>query len=177
MSISATARQLVRNRASFACEYCGVSEADCGGELCIDHHRPRIQGGDDDPANLIYCCFRCNLYKADYWPLGEAQAALWNPRQDSHTAHFLYLSDGQAVPLSATARFTIARLRLNRSALIAHRLARIRNGEMQRAVDRIHDLTMLVSQLDEQLIALLEEHRQLLEQQRELLKLLVGHKL
>ncbi len=33
-------RELVRQRAHFACEFCGVTETDVGGELTIDHFQP-----------------------------------------------------------------------------------------------------------------------------------------
>jgi hypothetical protein len=32
-------RRLVRERANLAGEYCGVTEADTGGELTVDHFR------------------------------------------------------------------------------------------------------------------------------------------
>ena len=38
-------------------------------------------GGADDPGNLLYCCQRCKLYKADYWPLQQNDPVLWNPRR------------------------------------------------------------------------------------------------
>jgi hypothetical protein len=37
MTITAAMRLAVRQRAGFACEYCGVREEDAGGELTIDH--------------------------------------------------------------------------------------------------------------------------------------------
>lgn len=68
MTISAEVRQFVRQRAHFACEYCGVTETDTGGELTVDHFQPQAKGGSDEPENLLYCCVRCNQYKVDYWP-------------------------------------------------------------------------------------------------------------
>jgi len=65
MSISADLRLLVRQRANFCCEYCGVSERDTGGELTIDHIQPQVSGGTDDLANLLNSCQRCNQYKSD----------------------------------------------------------------------------------------------------------------
>jgi outer membrane lipoprotein-sorting protein len=44
----------VRRRANFACEFCGVSETDAGGQLTVDHFQPRHKGGDDSLENLIY---------------------------------------------------------------------------------------------------------------------------
>ena len=34
-------RNQVRQRAAFACEYCGVNETDTGGLLTIDHFHPK----------------------------------------------------------------------------------------------------------------------------------------
>ena len=50
----------VRSRAKYACEYCGVSEIDAGGELSIDHFQPVSRGGGDEFDNLLDCCVRCN---------------------------------------------------------------------------------------------------------------------
>jgi hypothetical protein len=36
--ISEKLKEQVRERANFACEYCGVSETDSAGELSIDHY-------------------------------------------------------------------------------------------------------------------------------------------
>jgi hypothetical protein len=40
MMIKAVVREQVRQRANFACEFCGISEIDAGGELTIDHFQP-----------------------------------------------------------------------------------------------------------------------------------------
>lgn len=45
MPISTTDREFVRQRAQYACEYCGIREADTGNELTIDHFQLRAQGG------------------------------------------------------------------------------------------------------------------------------------
>jgi hypothetical protein len=47
MSLSAELREQLRERAGFACEFCGVSETDVGGLLTADHFRPRSKGGSD----------------------------------------------------------------------------------------------------------------------------------
>ena len=78
MAISPEVRLYVRQRAYFACEYCGVSETDTGSELTIDHFQPHTKGGQDDVDNLLYCCARCNQYKADYWPAEANNPVLWN---------------------------------------------------------------------------------------------------
>ena len=58
MSLSETIREQVRQRARFACEFCGVTEADAGGQLTIDHFQPATKGGSDGLENLLYCCVR-----------------------------------------------------------------------------------------------------------------------
>lgn len=41
-------KEILRVQAGYACEFCGVTEADTGGLLTIDHYRPRKKGGTDD---------------------------------------------------------------------------------------------------------------------------------
>ena len=94
MTISAGVRRMVRQRAGHACEYCEVSETQVGGELTIDHFRPRAHGGTDDADNLLYSCHRCNQYKADYWPVNAGDPVLWNPHYDPRSAHLVELPDG-----------------------------------------------------------------------------------
>ena len=40
------------------CVYCGSSDA-----VSVDHVLPRAKGVDDNPANLVFCCKRCNSSK------------------------------------------------------------------------------------------------------------------
>jgi hypothetical protein len=53
MTVSNEMREQVRQRANFACEFCGVTETDTGGELTIDHFQPVRKGGDDSFENLL----------------------------------------------------------------------------------------------------------------------------
>jgi hypothetical protein len=101
VSISPETRQLVRERAGLACEYCGVTETDTGGELTVDHFQPRACEGGDDPENLLYCCPRCNQYKADYWPAGPDDPRLLNPRWEKMDGHLLHLADGTLYPITS----------------------------------------------------------------------------
>lgn len=80
----------VRRRYGFRCGYCGVSEADSGGELTVDHHRPVSAKGGDEDENLVYACVRCNLYKSDFFPTAEDFAHGWrvlHPLRDDLAAH------------------------------------------------------------------------------------------
>jgi len=173
MNISETVRRQVRQRANFSCEFCGVTETDAGGELTIDHFRPQSRGGADDLDNLLYCCQRCNQYKADYWPTPVDEPILWNPRQESVASHLLTLADGTLYPITPIGAFTLRRLRLNRPPLVAHRLRKHHQGEEQRLLARYRDLVTVLEQLQAQHAVLLEEQRTLLEEQKALLRLLV----
>lgn len=173
MTISASVREQVRQRANFACEFCSVTETDTGGQLTIDHFQPRSKGGDDNFDNLIYCCFRCNQYKLDYWPERTGDPRLWNPRRETASQHFLALDDGALHPMNEAGAFTLRRLRLNRPTLIAYRLQRTRKTEAINLLARYNDLTNALERLLHQQAALLEEQQELLREQRRLLKQLL----
>jgi hypothetical protein len=172
MTVSREDAEFVRARAGLACEYCGVTETDCGGPLTIDHHCPQSHGGADVPDNLVYCCWRCNLHKAAYWPSGPTDPVLWNPRDDPRERHLLLLADGHLHTRTPTGEFTLARLRLNRAALVAHRARRLSQAAEQGLLERYRDLLTLLEQMQQRHAALLEDHRALLQEQRDLIGLL-----
>ncbi len=126
MPIPEELRQQVRERARFACEYCGVSEMDAGGELTLDHFQPQGKGGGDELENLVYCCARCNWHKSDYWPVQPAESWLWNPRREPFARHFLVRSSGVLQALTPVGVFTLQRLQLNRAQLVARRRRAVR---------------------------------------------------
>ncbi|HUG89703.1 MAG TPA: HNH endonuclease [Planctomycetaceae bacterium] len=164
----------VRERADFACEYCGITESDAGGELTVDHIRPQAHGGTDEPENLLYCCHRCNLYKADYWPTHSGDQHLWNPRHEAASGHLMQLGDGTPHALTEVGALTLKRLRLNRQPLVAHRVRRQIHEEERRLLGRYRELLALLEQLQRDYSVLLEEHRVLLEEQRTVLRLLLA---
>ncbi|MGH7597087.1 MAG: HNH endonuclease [bacterium] len=172
--MDASIREQVRQRANFACEFCGISETDAGGQLTIDHYQPKGKGGDDGLDNLIYCCARCNQYKLDYWPNRPNDPPLWNPRQEIASQHFLELADGIFHPLTTTGAFTLQRLRLNRPPLVTHRLRKHQEAERARLLTQYRDLARLAEQLLTQQTKLMEEQQRLLKEQRRLLQLLLG---
>lgn len=174
MTVARDDIELVRARACFACEYCGVTETDCGGPLTVDHHIPQAHGGVDSSDNLVYCCWRCNLHKAAYWPCGPADPALWNPRDDSRDRHLLLLADGRLHGRTPTGEFTLARLRLNLAALIAHRARRLAEVTQRDLLEQYRDLLILLEQMQQRHAALLEDHRALLLEQRDLIHLLTS---
>ena len=172
MSIPPERREQVRQRAGFICEYCGVTETDTGGELTIDHIQPQVHGGPDAIENLAYCCSRCNGYKSDYWPQGADVRQIWNPRQDAAEEHFLELADGRLYGVTAMGTFTLARLRLNRPALVANRLQKRGRNEEQQLSIRLRDLLRLSEQLQNQQEVLLAQQFDLLQEQHRLIEVL-----
>jgi len=155
--------EAIRRRYQYACGYCGVTELDAGGELTVDHYRPRSAGGGDDADNLVYACARCNQYKGDFWPDPDCiarQRRILHPLVDDLAAHLVEDEQtGHMKVLSETGRFHLALLRLNRSQLVAHRLARKLQkvmGEKQRLLEQQNaDLKKMLG-AQEDYIALLE---------------------
>ena len=163
----------VRTRANFACEYCGVTETDAGGLLTMDHFRPRSAGGSDDAANLVYCCPRCNLHKAAYWPSSPSDPSLWNPRQEPRENHCLLLADGRLYPITPTGRFAVERLQLNRAPLVQHRRESLRDSELAKSFQQLKAVLAATRNLQNQQSEFLEEYRLLLRSHRELLQTLI----
>ncbi len=176
MTLAPAIREQVRQRAGFACEFCGVTETDAGGLLTVDHFQPRNKGGDDTLGNLVYCCVCCNLYKAAYWPAGAQEPALWNPRREPAAFHFVELDNGLLHPLTSVTAFTAGRLRLNRLPLVAWRLQRHRRAEERRLLRHYRDLVNLLEPLRREQAELLKEQQRLLSEQRALLRLLLGER-
>jgi hypothetical protein len=118
----------IRRRYGGRCGYCGVTETETGGELTVDHFRPVIAAGGDGDDNLVYACFRCNTYKADFFPdesdLRHGRRVL-HPLLDPVTAHVREdEGSGRLEPLTETGGFHILLLRLNRPQLVEQRLTR-----------------------------------------------------
>jgi hypothetical protein len=172
MSVSAADRAFVRQRAGFACEYCGVTEAEVGAELTLDHYQPSDDGGSDLPDNLSYACHRCNEHKGAYWPKSAENLPLWNPRRDLREEHFIQLMDGTLTGLTPIGVWTVQRLRLNRGPLVQNRLARQAHLAQDRQLRQYQDTARLFSELLMQQEALLQEQTELLEEYRRILRAL-----
>lgn len=137
----------VRRRYNYRCGYCGVSEADTGGELTVYHYIPVSAGGDDSDDNLVYACFRCNMHKGDFLPDCADLAAgqrLLHPLLEDLTVHFEEDRFGRLIPLTTTGHFHIAVLNLNRLPLIRHR-QQIHATALEQ--ERIHQLLVYVDLL------------------------------
>ncbi len=130
----------VRARYAFSCGYCGVSETDTGGELTVDHFYPTYAGGDDSDDNLVYACFRCNLYKGMILPEkgdGTNTPRLLHPLRDNLAEHIgANLETGRLEGRTAEGIFHISALRLNRTALIASRKKRWKDAGLLARLDQ-----------------------------------------
>src|SRR5262245_47437759 len=173
MTLSAEVGEQVRRRANFACEYCGATETGSGGLLTVDHFQPRTRGGSYDLDNLLYCCYRCNLHKADYWPTKPGDAELWNPRKEPREAHLQLLADGTLFPVTPTGEFTLRRLRLNRPQLVARRLHLQAQAAKDRRDAEVRNLLELFAEFHRAQIAALEVQMVMLREQEALLRLLL----
>lgn len=62
--LSRRLRWLILERDGHRCVYCGAGPIN-GAQLTIDHVIPVIDGGTDDPDNLVTACDECNEGKRD----------------------------------------------------------------------------------------------------------------
>lgn len=67
-SISKGKRYAIFARDNFTCRYCGRQAGEV--KLVVDHIVPVVQGGDNDPTNLITSCEDCNAGKGAKTPTG-----------------------------------------------------------------------------------------------------------
>ncbi len=94
-------------------------------------------------------------------------------RRCARQRHLLLLADGR-LHARTPGEFTLARLRLNRAALVAHRVRRLSQVAEQGLLERYRDLLILLEQMQQRHAALLEDHRALLQEQRDLIRLLTS---
>lgn len=55
-------RLQVKSRYDGHCGYCGAKPE----RLQVDHIKPFVHGGGDNPSNLMPACFGCNNYKMNF---------------------------------------------------------------------------------------------------------------
>ncbi len=121
--ISVSLRQRVRDHFTHCCAYCLSPQSLIPVTFEFDHIVPRALGGETTFENLCFACPSCNSYKHDEQsavdPETGSSLPLFHPHQDSWSAHFFWSEDKtQLLAKSATARATIAKLQLNRFALV-----------------------------------------------------------
>jgi HNH endonuclease len=125
MTIPATLRRLVIQRAKDRCEYCKISQAGQVATFDIDHIIPVVANGETSAENLALACVSCSLKKGARQEIEDAQTGIkvsfFNPRQQSWQENFRW--DGvQIIGLTPTGRATIAALDLNREMMLSIRV-------------------------------------------------------
>ncbi len=78
-------RHTILARDKYTCQYCGSLR-----DLTIDHVIPRWSGGPQSWDNLVACCRKCNLKKADKTPQ-QAGMRLKNVPKRPHYVPYLSL--------------------------------------------------------------------------------------
>ena len=110
-------RDLVRQRASDRCEYCGLARDDAPfAAFHIEHIIPKKHGGSDDASNLALACYHCNLHKGPNLtgidPDSGAIVTLFHPRRETWDEHFV--RQGLLIQgLTPTGRATVRVLMMN----------------------------------------------------------------
>lgn len=127
-TIGVELRRAVRERASYRCEYCLISEQDAFFGCHIDHVISRKHGGESEEDNLALACVFCNRNKgtdiAALDPSSGNLVRLFHPRIDRWADHFQLAEDGCAIaPLSAIGRATERLLKLNAEERLLERRA------------------------------------------------------
>jgi len=123
--------ELVRRRALFRCEYCGIPEVLVTTPFQIDHIIARSHRGRTEEQNLAFACFHCNNFKGTNVAGVDVESGevvrLFNPRRDNRSDHFAW-KGAQLGGLSSIGRVTIEVLRLNQPHRVAIRLLLLREG-------------------------------------------------
>jgi hypothetical protein len=122
--ISAALRQQVIQRAGNCCEYCQLSQDDNFLPFEIDHIIAEKHSGGTESTNLCLSCSACNGFKGSdigsIDPVTNALTALYNPRTQRWTEHFL-LQGATIEALTAQGRVTVALLKFNSEERVAER--------------------------------------------------------
>lgn len=118
MPISDEAKQTIRERARYLCEYCHSLERLSANRFTVDHVIPRSLGGSDEINNLALACRRCNErrynFVASVDPETQEIVPIFNPRQQKWEEHFVWVDQGVVIKgITPTGRATCIRLDLN----------------------------------------------------------------
>lgn len=96
----------------------------------VDHIDP---DGDDVLDNLCLACWNCNTSKHEATQVIDPETGnrvpLFNPRMQNWSEHFEWIADGVYVRgLTPIGRATVARLKMNRSAMLVARQRWVNGG-------------------------------------------------
>lgn len=135
-------RAAVRRDFERCCAHCYLYELYVGGERSckLDHFYPKdkklFPARRNDFYNLYWSCEACNSKKWNRWPPYEALAngvCFVDLCVDDFNQHYRLRSNGRLEPLTTSAAYTIATLRLNDEHLIEIRALLVK---IKRPLDR-----------------------------------------
>ena len=123
--VSKVARQLVRQRANFQCEYCLLNEKRSFIGFEVDHIISRKHRGSNDPNNLACSCGDCNRNKGTDiasidWNNNNQITRFYNPRLDLWAEHFR-LSNTVVESLTSIGEVTVTIFRFNDQIRLTNR--------------------------------------------------------
>lgn len=108
---------LVSARAGHRCEYCHAPEVVFNFPFEVEHIVPLGQSGPEADENWALACRSCNLFKSNAVNCDDPESGenvpLFHPRLQLWSEHFLVNDQGMIFGLTASARATVFRLRLN----------------------------------------------------------------
>ena len=118
-------RALIRERATYRCEYCRIHQVDDSFfSFAIDHIVSEQHGGQTVAGNLALSCFRCNLHKGPNIAGRDKQTKklvpLFNPRRHKWSHHFAW-NGPRLIGRTAIGRVTIEILAMNHPDAVALR--------------------------------------------------------
>ena len=133
MKVSAEARELVERRAQSGCEYCLLPQSASILPHQVDHIIGRQHRGSDEAENLCLSCIRCNSKKgpniASVDPQTGHVVALFHPRQQVWSEHFVVATNGTIKGLTPEGRASVELLEMNDVDRVRLRLELIRRGQ------------------------------------------------
>lgn len=124
MTVSASIRRIVTQRAGNCCDYCRLAQAGQEALFHIDHIIPEMDGGLTELENLALACVSCSLRKGARQftldPTTRRLVKLFHPRRQRWSAHFRW-NGFRVAGITATGRAAVEALKLNRSTMLAIR--------------------------------------------------------
>jgi hypothetical protein len=131
ITVSASIRRLVIERAGGRCEYCLLHQDDTPFTHQIDHLIPIKHGGETIESNLALACLECNRHKGSDLtaidPTDGSVVLLFNPRTQLWQEHFTLVGVRIAGQTPA-GRATVILLRMNEPTRIIQRQVVIDTG-------------------------------------------------
>lgn len=126
-------RRRVGEAAQYRCGYCLTQTLITGVAMQIEHIIREALGGSSKESNLWLACSTCNLYKGARCfavdPETNQEVALFNPRQQSWSQHFVWTENGTRVlGITTTGRATVEALQMNNQHIVKSRFLWVAAG-------------------------------------------------